>query len=789
MVNVLSVKTEAIPQELRAIDQWVAWRGEPAITAEGIEKLDKIPVNPHSGGAGSTTNPATWGTFLQGLDAYHTRSLSGIGLVLTEGTGIVGVDVDKCRNPETGEINAEGLGIIRRLKSYTEVSPSGTGIRIFIRGNLPPYGRKKGRIEMYVTGRFLTVTGHEILDEDGEGRDVEDRTAEILALHLEVFGQQVIQVPHAGSNGNGSKRPADELSRLLEELTASDSRLLETWERRREEFEGDQSRYDQALVDALVKAGWSDSDIRFAVGAHRQMHGEDTEKVWKRKDYIERTIRKARSSQPEAYEGLDDSSQLAEEADSIAPRPFELNDVANGKRLVHWHGRNLRYCHEWKRWIVWDGARWANDKTGAAARLAKDAQRRIWQEIALVEGSTKEDDERRQAIAKHAARSASARAIGDMLKMAGSEPVVPVLPEEFDADPWLLNIENGTVDLRTGSLGDHRRGDLLSKIASVRYEEGADCPIWKAFLWRIMGGEKDPERAERLIGFLRRAAGYCLTAKFSEKALFVAYGSGDNGKSTFLNALRDMLGDYAKQAAPDLLIAKKHESHPTEIADLAGSRFISSIETEQGKRLAESLVKWLSGGDKIKGRFMGENFFEFDPTFKMWLATNHLPNVRGTDAAIWKRIKLIPFEEHIPESEQDKGLADKLSAERPGILRWAIDGCLEWQQEGLGVPQEIAEATAHYRAEMDAVARFIEEECKVGPGHQITSAALYAAYSEWCTSSGERPLSKKQFGQQLAEHGKLRSEKKGGIMQWVGIGIFSTSISSAPEADPDGEQE
>lgn len=282
-----------------------------------------------------------------------------------------------------------------------------------------------------------------------------------------------------------------------------------------------------------------------------------------------------------------------------------------------------------------------------------------------------------------------------MVTLAESEPGIPVLPGELDRDPWLLNVKNGTVDLRTGELRPHKRDDLITKIVPVEYDSEASCPTWLAFLNRIMDGN------ERLIAFLQRAAGYSLTASTQEQCFFLLYGTGANGKSVFLTTLLAVMGDYGIQAAPDLLLAKSGESHPTEVADLFGARLVVATETEAGRRLAENLVKQHTSGDRLKARFMRQDFFEFEATFKIWLATNNKPIVKGTDYAIWRRIKLIPFTVTIPPEERDKSLPAKLRQELHGILAWAVQICLEWQKYGLNEPQEVTAATCAYRDEQD----------------------------------------------------------------------------------------
>jgi putative DNA primase/helicase len=374
------------------------------------------------------------------------------------------------------------------------------------------------------------------------------------------------------------------------------------------------------------------------------------------------------------------------------------------------------------------------------------------------------DDKAREILITHALGSEREPRIQAMVRLARSEPGIPVRIDQLDADPWLLNCHNGTIELRTGNLRPHDRADLITKLAPVSYDPAAACPYWDAFLERIL-----PEPMVR--SFLQRGIGYGLTGDVSEQVIFILYGTGANGKSTLLNVLLDLLGDYGKQAAPELLTVKRGEVHPTEVADLAGCRLVSSIETEEGRRMAEALVKQLSGGDRLKARFMRQDFFEFDPTHKIFLAVNHRPVIRGTDHAIWRRIRLIPFAVTIPEAEQDKHLGDKLRLEYPGILAWAVQGCLAWQREGLGAPEQVREANEAYRNEMDVLGPFLEECCVIGKVRCVASNDLYAAYTKWCQESGEHPISQKALGERLKERGCVPGKGSQGRRTWRGLGL------------------
>ncbi len=445
-------------------------------------------------------------------------------------------------------------------------------------------------------------------------------------------------------------------------------------------------------------------------------------------------------------------------------RGYNLTDLGNAERFIASHGENVRYCYPWAKWLVWTGARWERDDSGRVHKLAKTVVRGIYREA-----SEAGDEDRRKALAKHAARSEGADKIKAMLELAKSE--VPVAPDELDADPWLLGATNGTIDLRTGALREHRREDLITKSVGCAYDPAAEAPVWAATLERALP-------SEALRRFFNKLAGYALSGDVSEHILAVLYGTGANGKSTILNALLAAARDYGMQAAPDLLVAKKG-SHPTEVADLFGMRLVASIEVEDGRRLAESLVKQLTGGDKVRARRMRQDFWQFDPTHKVFMAVNHKPEVRGTDTAIWRRLRLIPFEQAVPPAEQDKHLPQKLEAELPGILRWAVEGCLEWQREGLKAPEEVRKATGQYRSEMDVIGAFLQDECEIAPAHKEPFTALYKRYEEWCEEGGERAETRRKFNARLKERGHFEARRSGpgGANEWHGLRLLKKQTS------------
>jgi putative DNA primase/helicase len=443
---------------------------------------------------------------------------------------------------------------------------------------------------------------------------------------------------------------------------------------------------------------------------------------------------------------------------SHPPRGYNLTDLGNAERLVAGHGENIRYCYTWRKWLVRTTARWERDEAGRIHRLAKGRVRGIYREA-----SDAEDEDRRKALAKHAAASESEARIRAMIELAKSE--VPVTPDELDSDPWLLNVLNGTIDLRTGELREHRREDLITKLAPVEYDPNATAPTWEAFLKRVLPGEE-------LRAFVQRAAGYSATGDTSEQCIFIHHGPGANGKTTFQEAIAAALGDYAMRTPTETLLVKRAGGVPNDVARLKGARLVAASETEEGRRLAESLVKDLTGQDTISARFMWAEWFDFKPTHALHLSTNHKPEIRGTDPAIWRRIRLIPWAVTIPPNEQDKKLTEKLRGELPGILAWVVRGCSEWLRQGLKAPEEVRQATKAYRAEMDVLAAFLADCCVRGDDEEAFAGELWGAWKRWSEETGEQTGSQKRFGGRLAERGFLNHrDSKTGRKVWSGLSL------------------
>jgi P4 family phage/plasmid primase-like protien len=460
---------------------------------------------------------------------------------------------------------------------------------------------------------------------------------------------------------------------------------------------------------------------------------------------------------------------------SLPPAPADdhYTDMGNAARFARAYRDRVR--HSGGGWLVWDGKRWVPDEDGTVKRLAKQIVREMYREATDVQ-----DEGRRQRLIAWAVKSEAHARLSAMIDLAKSELPAPVA--KLDADPSLFNVENGTLDTRTGVLAPHDPADLLTKLAPVLFEPNAECPTWLAFLERIFSGDQE------LIRFAQKAVGYTLTGENTEQCLLLLFGTGQNGKSTFLEVVRAVLGDYAKQADFSTFLATKTTGPRNDLARLQGARFVAAIEAGAGERLAENVIKQLTGGDTISARLLYREAVEFVPQFKLWLAANHKPEVRGNDYAIWRRIRLIPFAVTIPEEERDPHLKVKLMAERAGILRWAVEGCLAWRDEGLGIPLAVRDATAVYRAEMDVIAAFLSDTCIVAPEIQVPRKQLYAAYLAWCRGRNDIPESAQRFNARLAAYdpARIHEHKSNGERVWRGIEPSHASARGSARVEAEG---
>ncbi|PGK77768.1 phage/plasmid primase, P4 family [Bacillus thuringiensis] len=737
-----------IPAELKALPQWILWKFE---TRNG--KQTKVPCQV-TGEMAQANNRRTWSTFATAVKFYLEGDYDGIGFVFSRQDNYIGIDIDKCVTE--GKTNAFATEIIDTLDSYTEFSPSGNGIHIIIRGGLPQSvlgtGRKntKHGLEIYSYGRFFTFTGNR-----ENSNDVYERTDELAEVFEKYFDDSDIQgrVNLAEFEKDEIKISNDALwERMFRSKNGDEIRSLYNGNL----INNDHSATDLALCNHL--AFWTGKSATRMDTMFREtslirdkwdvIHFSDTNET-----YGERTIATAISSTSTTI--LDNKQQFEEfsfdfinedAVEVVEDKPkkkFRLTELGNAERIAYEYGHVIKYVSDIG-WYIWDGKRWKLDTKKEIERITAKVLRSLY----------KSEDELETKWARMCERrNIRMNSIKDLM------PLVPGEREEFDKYKYLFNVENGIVDLKTGKLQQHDRELGLTKITNVSFDENAKCPTWLAFLDQIFLGDQD------LVEYMQRLIGYSLTGDISEQIMMFLVGGGSNGKSTFINTIKDLLGEYGKQAKSDTFIKKKDTGANNDIARLVGARFVSAIESEEGEKLSESFVKQITGGEPVLARFLRQEYFEFVPEFKVFFTTNHKPVIGGLDEGIWRRVKLIPFNLNLPSHKRDKRLPEKLSLEMPGILNWAIEGCMKWQQGRLKEPKVVAEATGQYKEDMDILAPFLDEVCYTDEPEneaiRIEAKELYNVYERWCFNSGERALGNRSFYRMLETKGfgKTKGQK------------------------------
>ena len=738
----------AIPGELKKLPNWVCWIAEP--DERSHSGISKKPINPRTGGFAMSNNPDTWADFDTALSA--SSRYTGLGFMFG-GSGYFGVDIDdmpeeleRYRNGENGIISE----FVNTLQSYTEYSQSGTGIHIICRGKLPKGGRKKkhsfGGFEMYESGRFFVMTG----DYCSEYMDITDCTESIKPLHAKYIG--------AGREPSAAPvhHPVYSLTTVNDILAAAMN--AKNGGAFRALYEGDISAYgshseaDLAFCNMLAFWCGCDAEKMDALFRSSGLMREKWDRKQKGTTYGAITLARAISDCTEVYRGsakADDDYSLtigdgdqADEDQRI--KLYSFDDMGNAERFVDLFGGEIRYCYTEKKWYYYNTQKWCVDVIGAAERMADRsieamaAELKVYAQTDADEGTDMQKD-----FQKHMKTSRSNKSKKAMLSEVQHH--VPILPAQMDKYRMALNTPSGVIDLRTGSLSEHDPEKYFTKITAVDISSAADCPRWLKFLNETFNEDKD------LIRYIQKALGYSLTGSTAEQCAFFLYGTGKNGKSTFLDVVRDVFGDYAANIQPETIMVRNNSGSAinSDIARLKGARLVTSVEPNEGVRINEGLLKQLTGDDTVTARKLYSEEFEFKPEFKLWMATNHKPIIRGTDTGIWRRIHMIPFTVAVADDKIDKNLPYKLKAEMTAIFKWIVDGCMLWQQEGLKMPRAVLESVREYRREMDVISAFINDCCN--ESGSVAAKTLYAAYSEWAESNNEYHMSNTKFGVELSK--------------------------------------
>lgn len=447
---------------------------------------------------------------------------------------------------------------------------------------------------------------------------------------------------------------------------------------------------------------------------------------------------------------------------------FNFSDVGNAERLIALYGKDMKYSPTRGKWLIWSGKHWRIDTDGQAERLAQKIVKMIQAAGDSIDpqGDSKKEEYKR-IIKTFVLKSEGDGRIKAMLNQAKVLYDVPIKSEDTDRDIYLINLKNGTLDLRTGILKNHERRDYITKLVDMDFKAEAKCPNWINFLNKIFHGDND------LIEYIQKSIGYSLSGSITEQCFYMLYGNGANGKSTFLKAIEDILGDYADSLKGSSLMVKRNDDGARgDLAKLQGKRFVVTSELNDGQTFDESLLKALTGGDTVPVRYLYGEDFPLKPQFKLWIGTNEKPKVKGTNLGIWRRVRLIPFLYTFSNEEKDENFYENfLRPELPGILNWAVEGCIKWIKEGIEIPEKVKAAVEDYRGEMDTIEHFINECCLTGDEYTAKITDLYDKYCSWCTENREHELSNIKFSKKLKEKG-YEQQRTTYIRLWKGIGLI-----------------
>ena len=752
---------EQIPEELRSLKSWGLYK---RIWQPEKNKYTKIPYSALTGTKTSSTEPGQWVTFDEALQALSAYSLDGLGFFF--GNGYVGIDVDHIGadldRMYTGDVTDNvAWEFMSGLKSYTELSMSKTGIHIIIKGKIPGDRRRKGNVEMYESGRFFAMTGNRI------GAYLTVNSPDLKPLYTKYLEpRSVISLPNSKAPQPNNLSADEIIAKMLSSRTGERINLLLNggWE----QFYTSQSEADIALANDL--AFWTGRDFSRMDEIFRgsSLMREKWDEKRGKTTYGVATLNKAINDTSSVYHPERERPKYdlgfinAKPKKELPHRSWD--DTGNADRFIDRYGDLARYSYVDKKWYVYNGSFWELDRLGRLATLV-DATVEDLKNEKLVCPEGMDPDKAEDKWRAFIKTSRSNRGKKNM--MAELEHRLPILPEEFDKDLMLFNSQNGYINLADGSLHDHDIKKMFSLQGNFEYSDTMAAPEWEQFLNQIFGGDK------ALIEYLQKALGYSMTGSNKEQVMFILHGNGRNGKSIFLETVSNIFGTYSKTIQAESIMVHKQSGPNTDIARLKGARLVTSSEPNEGYRLDEGLVKQLTGGDKVTARKLYGEEFEFEPQFKLWLATNHKPIIRGTDDGIWRRLMLIPFNVQIPDDKVDKDLKYKLERESVGILNWIVDGALKWQREGLNPPAIVTEASKGYRNEMDVTAGFLDECTVTGPDFQIKSNELYKSYKQWAETYGEYLMSSTKFGIEMSQRFNRRHTKNGNVYDGVQLKLDS----------------
>lgn len=774
---------EKIPLELKQLSHWVGWK---YMQRPGEDHKRKVPINAMDGQPAKSNDPVTWCDFDTACLGKERFGLDGIGFMFS-GDGIFGIDIDHCYDPETRELDPAAAEIIETVQSYTELSPSGTGIHILCKGALPEGRKRRGAVEMYSTLRYFTVTGNQF----GLEYPFSDCTERVAVMHRKYLGEeetaggaQKAALPIPAGRGTNADMTVDAILRRMFD-SKHGQKLQDLYNGSWEQYgigDGSQSSADQAFCNTLAFWCRCDAVLMDAIFRRSRLYRQKWDKRRGAKTYGQITIDRAIKDCRDIWEPQE---RVQRPAPAVPPPPqntfnevpvmenttvgetgqrkyYTYDDTGNAQRFRDANAGLIHYNHVDGCWIYWDGVRWASDENGEIKRRADKMLADMAKDLKEMQ-----DDPAYNAYKKHLSRSRSHRGKEGFIAEARHLEGVPVLPSEMDRAGNAFNVRNCLISLKTGRTAEHDKKYMISKLAPVTYDENAKCPRWERFIEEITCGDKSLQL------YLQRMIGYCMTAYTKEQCMFFLYGNGSNGKSVFVDTIAYMLGEYAASCQPETVMMRdRNNTARGDLARLKGARMVVTSEPNDGCRLDEGIVKQMTGGteNKLTARFLYGREFEFSPEFKIVMSTNYKPVIKGTDNGIWRRVRLIPFTAEFTKENRDPQLTEKLRRELPGILNWAIAGAVGWCKEGLPPCAIIDEAGQEYRSEMDRVQQFLDDCTERSDSGSTQASTMYKCYRAWCSEQGDRfPISSNKFCSELKR--RYKSRKTSAFNEYLGICI------------------
>lgn len=756
-----------IPKELRNLKQWGLFHLK---YVPERHKNTKIPLNAYDGTLGKSNDPSTWAEFdtaLRALDKFDNAD----GLAFYFANGYVGLDIDNINNDLQDYLAGAPETLVSKFKKFTndtymEVSQSGKGIHAIFKGKIPGKRRRKANYEMYESGRFFALTGNTI----GPNKIQSLNQSEMKKLYEFLFGKdKIVNISSFQDQPINDLSVSEIINRMLTSAKGQRDKLFMQggWEK----LYTSHSEADLAFANDL--AFWTGKNFQKMDTIFRnsslmrdkwdEKRGATTYGIATLNKAINDTVNTFNSRDAEA-ENVYGFNKVSESKEKVPPRSWD--DMGMAQRFLDQLPHSFLYSMTDKMWYAYNGSYWEQDNQGLIEKAADEVINNLKNEPLVIQDDADKDKVQnawQKFIKGERSRSSKVNMINEI------KHLVPVLHSQWDKEKMMLNTPSGYIDLTNGTLHDHDYKKMFTQETGVDYTEKVDCPLWIEFLNQTFQNDQE------LIHFIQKIVGYSLTGSNAEQVMFILFGNGRNGKSVLLNIIKYISGSYAKTMNATTIMQKHNNSGqgPTsDIARLEGARLVVSSEANEGDRIDESLIKQMTGGDTLVARYSYGRDFEFDPVFKLWMATNHMPKIYGTDEGIWRRLIIIPFTHTVKKENIDKNLEDKLKAESMGILKWAIDGAMMWQREGLNPPEVIKQASQDYREEMDVIEAFISECCVIGNDYKIKASELFDAYKKWADETNNwEGMSNTKFGMEISKRFKKKKTMHGIFYYGVDLNI------------------